>query len=582
MESMKYVYYSFLTALVTILSISKNYAQTCTPNTSVTAIGIYPDTLPTGTVGIAYSETITFVMPLDTLGYDFTNFEIISVSLPIGLNWACNNAGNGCNYDPQVNAYGCVSVYGTPLLAGTYNVAVTALADLTVTSNVPVTFNVYFVVLPANVNTSNDGFSMSGFSGCNPVTVSFTNNHPGLLAYAWDFGNGNLSTSENPSPQVYTTLGNTPVRYKAWSNLDTVNVYTLTNFRINSMSNYGEGFPAFESPDAYYKLYKNGVLINTSSILTNTAVPCSWTASDLLNSSDVFSVEVWESDAQDFGFGSDDLMGSHTLQLTGCAGCGAGSSNINYTITNQVILPVPAYVSADTVRVYPYPNAPNIYFDSLTHTVFTDSTNNTLLWFFNGSPVSSANVGSLVITNTGYYSVVALNTSGCTKSSDSVFAIYCGPTPPPLVAVDGPTYTVANVNNDAVQWYLNGAAIPGATANFLFIGEGGTYVAKITNQYGCVSTTSPQISNLSLGENAANKFYIYPNPNKGIFTLQLKNVSEEISSLELFDVLGRKIWDGKWNQLATQEINIQNLTAGAYNFRIVTNNGAIQKRIVIQ
>jgi hypothetical protein len=579
---MKCLYCSFLLLISTVFICNENYAQTCTPNTSVTAIGIYPDTLPTGTVGATYSETITFVMPTDTLGYNFTNFEIISVSLPIGLNWACNNAGNGCNYNPQVNTYGCVSVYGTPLLAGTYNVAVTALADLTVTSDVPVTFNVYFVVLPANVNSTNDGFSMSGFSGCNPVTVSFTNNHPGLLAYSWDFGNGNLSTSENPNPQVYTSLGNTPVRYKAWSNLDTINVYTLTNFKINAMSNYGEGFPSYETPDAYYKLYKNGVLINTSSVQTNTPVPVIWTASDLLNDVDVFSVEVWESDAQDFGFGGDDLMGSHTLQLTGCVGCGAGSSNINYTITHQVILPVPTFISVDTVRVYPYPNAPNIYFDSLTHTVHTDSVGTTLLWFFNGSPISSPNVGSLVITNTGYYSVVALSASGCTKSSDSVFAIYCGPTPPPLVAVDGPTYTVSNINNDAVQWYLNGSPIPGATANFLFISDGGTYIAKITNQYGCIVTTSPQISNLSLDENNVNQFYIYPNPNKGTFTLQMKEITQEISNMEMFDVLGRKVWEGNWNQLSKQEINIQNLTSGSYNFRINTKNESIQKRIVIQ
>ncbi len=86
------------------------FGQICTIDYSQTQTGIYPDTLPTGYVGQAYNTDVTFVMPLDTLGYDFTNFHIMSVSLPVGLSWQCNNVANNCDYNPQVSQHGCVNI----------------------------------------------------------------------------------------------------------------------------------------------------------------------------------------------------------------------------------------------------------------------------------------------------------------------------------------------------------------------------------------------------------------------------------------------------------------------------------------
>ena len=53
-------------------------AQICNIDYTQTQVGIYPDTLPSATVGLPYNQDITFVMPTDTLGYDFINFHILS------------------------------------------------------------------------------------------------------------------------------------------------------------------------------------------------------------------------------------------------------------------------------------------------------------------------------------------------------------------------------------------------------------------------------------------------------------------------------------------------------------------------
>jgi hypothetical protein len=91
-----------------------------------------------------------------------------------------------------------------------------------------------------------------------------------MLSYLWNFGNGNISLSEHPAPQVYTTPGDYIVHYTAWNNVDTTNVFTLTNVHINSMSNYGNSFPSYENADAYFKLFQNGTLIYQSNIIQPT------------------------------------------------------------------------------------------------------------------------------------------------------------------------------------------------------------------------------------------------------------------------------------------------------------------------
>ncbi len=125
---------SFCRALIFMLLISFTSRQgnaQCIIDSTQTAAGVYPDTLPDATAGQPYSVDITFVMLTDTLGLTIYNYQILSVAgLPVGLNWQCNAAAGGCNYDPSVSVYGCVLVSGTPLVAGTYTMTVTVVADV--------------------------------------------------------------------------------------------------------------------------------------------------------------------------------------------------------------------------------------------------------------------------------------------------------------------------------------------------------------------------------------------------------------------------------------------------------------------
>ena len=120
---------NYILLIVSIFTFTLAGYSQCTIDFTPTQPGIYPDTLPNGMVGQPYSEDITFMMPLDTSGFDFTNFKIVAISgLPFGLNWTCNNAANGCNYNPQDSQFGCMNVNGTAVQPGTYPLDVSLIA----------------------------------------------------------------------------------------------------------------------------------------------------------------------------------------------------------------------------------------------------------------------------------------------------------------------------------------------------------------------------------------------------------------------------------------------------------------------
>jgi hypothetical protein len=572
--------FALITVFCTIFAGGFSFSQICTPNTIYTATGIYPDTMPEGTVSQPYSEDITFVLPTDTSGFDFLNFEIISISLPVGLNWVCNNDANGCNYDPQANIYGCVNVSGTPLLAGDYNITVSVLATLEIVGDIPTTFEVFMRVNPAQTNTTNDGFSMSGFSGCSPITVDFTNNNPGLVQYSWDFGNGNQSSIENPAPQVYTTPGDYIVSYQAWDNLTTVNVYTLTGVTVNGMSDYGETFPSYESADTYYKIFEDGVLFGTSSIIADTDPPVSWTTSNLLDPTKVYTIEIWESDVGEFGFGGDDYMGIHTLNIGGCNGCAAGSANINYSITLQTILPVPLVVSVDTIHVYGAPGVPNIYFDSINHTLFTDSISNDLQWYFEGSPISGATNASLVIENSGAYSLVAISGGGCVAFSDTLDAVYCNQAAP-VITQTGNELSVISVPGNLVQWFLNGTAIPNAVSNTLPISNGGNYTVVLTSSVGCEYESAVYNSTLGISILAKKPFSIYPNPSEGIVYVKVTTAADDFK-INVRDMSGRIVKTINSKEELNGGINLSEYGKGVYLLEVNFSNSQFVERVIIK
>ena len=573
---------NFVAFCLIFLCCILSHAQICSIDYNQTTSGIYPDTLTPGTVGQTYAADVTFVMPLDTLGYDFTNFHILSVALPVGLSWQCNNASSNCDYNPQVSQHGCVHISGTPLLAGQYSIDVTVLADLSIIQGYPFTFQLFMEVLPNTSSVSNNGFDMIGSSGCAPITVNFTNNNPGFASYIWDFGNGNISFSEQPAPQVYVNSGEYIVQYTAYGNQDTTHVYTLSNVHINSMSNYGYSFPSYDNADTYFKLLQNGTLVFQSSIIGDQNPPVQWSTSTNLNPSSTYVIEIWEADdgIGEVLFGGDDYMGSHTISLNGCNSCAAGTSNFNYTINHQIIYPQVQVLAQDTVHVYGFPNTPVIAYDSLNHTLSTSNSGNAFQWYFNGSPISGSTNQSHLVIQSGIYQVLAINSSGCATISDTLTAVFCNPLVHPSIQLtSSDELTVTNYPFDSnIQWYQNGIEIPNEENDTLQISSGGSYHVVLTDFFGCLYETAVFPFNVSLSEKELMSWECYPNPASNEIHIQIEDylIGAEVS---IVDLNGRQVKKEALNDLDTI-IDIQSLSNGSYIIELNKRGIKDQKKMV--
>ncbi len=129
---MKKIFYLFFLGIL----ISSAVVAQCTPNSSLTATGFYPSTLPDAVAGVPYSQVVQFKIPSDTSLFTITA-EVTSAKLnaltglPSGFTSVCNIVN--CTYNG--GAVGCVTISGTAQnnQVAAYNVT----ASLTITGNIP-------------------------------------------------------------------------------------------------------------------------------------------------------------------------------------------------------------------------------------------------------------------------------------------------------------------------------------------------------------------------------------------------------------------------------------------------------------
>ncbi|TAE63210.1 MAG: T9SS C-terminal target domain-containing protein, partial [Flavobacteriia bacterium] len=74
-----------------------------------------------------------------------------------------------------------------------------------------------------------------------------------------------------------------------------------------------------------------------------------------------------------------------------------------------------------------------------------------------------------------------------------------------------------------------------------------------------------------------------PNPNKGVFSIQLSEVMDNYSVI-IIDALGREIFNAEYNQTAdlVQNIELDNTLSGMYFVTIQSKGAQITKKIIIE
>jgi gliding motility-associated-like protein len=169
--------------------------------------------------------------------------------------------------------------------------------------------------------------------------------------------------------------------------------------------------------------------------------------------------------------------GSYTVRVTNSSGC-------------QSVVSASAAVTVNALPATPIITAsgPTIFCDGGNITL-TSSPGTTYLWS------TGATTASIIVTNTGSYSVQVTNTNGCQSAPSAATTVTVNTSPvTPIIAAGGPTTfcdggSVTLTSNPGTSYlWSNGAITPTIDVNL-----SGSYSVRVSNANGCQSALSVPI-----------------------------------------------------------------------------------------
>ncbi len=246
----------------------------------------------------------------------------------------------------------------------------------------------------------------------------------------------------------------------------------------------------------------------------------------------------------------------------------------NYTVTAYNMYNCSAVSTVQTITVdNPVanitPSGPTTFCqgDSVTLTV---NANNSYLWN------TSASSQSILVNQSGTYSVVITDALGCTDSALSVVTVNPNP-PTPTITVNSGNFVSSAITGN--QWYLNGVLIAGATGQTYTFTQNGVYTVVVTNGNGCsVSSASFNMTSIGLAEVQTNgQVSIYPNPFSALTNIQFNDVQKN-TVIKITDVTGREIknLEQEIQNVNTTVIDMTGYAKGVYFVNIINDKREIK------
>jgi hypothetical protein len=186
----------------------------------------------------------------------------------------------------------------------------------------------------------------------------------------------------------------------------------------------------------------------------------------------------------------------------------------------------------------------------------------------------------LPVMNTGKgYKIRVLSSDPALHSNEYSIAISCAKPPKPTISqASNADFTAATLTSSAApasgtyQWFNNGTAIAGATAQSYTTSEVGSYTVSISVS-DCQTVSDPFVIVITANESSAlNEFILYPNPVKDWFTLSLSKWKGK-KNVVIYQSSGKVITTQETNgeQLA---INATDYPPGVYFIKVTTAHAA--------
>jgi len=266
--------------------------------------------------------------------------------------------------------------------------------------------------------------------------------------------------------------------------------------------------------------------------------------------------------------------GTYTLNVTDNNGCRASSSIITISETPAV------FASAAT-------NANIICYGDNVGLVSCRVNGGTLPYSYLWSPGGNTDY-SVANLSGGTYTITVTDANGCISSASTTIT-----QPSPITIVKDSTADLKACTGSA--WVVVNGGIPpytylwspgGNTSYYLYDQCGGTYCCTVTDGQGCTKSVCIRVTSPTGIDNVADNsgsVTVYPNPNNGEFTIESTVVSSQWS-VEVYNILGEKVYSQLSTQNSQLTINISNQPNGVYLYRVLTENGNLlgEGKIIIQ
>ncbi len=486
-------------------------------------------------VNVAGAPTVGFSTSVNGPSASFTNTSVGATSYV----WNFGDGSNSTQVNPTHN-YANDGVYNVVLTAT--NSCGSSIIEHSVTISTPPTA----------------GFSYNG-TGCAPFTVVFTNtSSSNATSYAWDFPGGNPPTSTAANP---TATWNTPGVY----------IVTLTASNASGSSTSTGTITVGAAPTAGFTYQIGGLTAIFSNSSTN---------------GDSYS---W-----DFGDGSIpgtsanpshtyDHVGTYMVSLTVTNEC--GSATVTQTVIIQGAAPVPAISANNTESCLPF------------STQFMDqSTGNPTAWswtFQGGTPSTSTNPNpSVSYSAAGTYDVVLTVTNifgTATQSFPAYITVLAAPVAGFSFVANQLTVSFASTSQNATSYAWNFGDGTNSTAQdpAHTYSNPGTYTVSLAVSNNCGTAIFEQTIVLTSATTELSwieGFRLFPNPNTGLFTVDMKGIPQEEVEFTLFNALGQQmhretadfsagslLYSFQYGQLAT----------GIYTLRVQAEGQAMYVKVIV-
>ncbi len=563
---------------------------------------IFLSEAPTGRVGEAYDGTISFRLPKSTdpvaevdpntaPGISLDKITIKSISnLPPGLAWEANQL----EFNVREETDGCMRFCGNPLQPGIYLVEVVIEARVLII-NQTTFFSFPIEILPAESTT--EGFSLINRTGCDQVETSFVNNISSEgregFQYSWDFGNGQISTEENPGSQQYDEPGTYQVRYQAV--IDTGN-FILTKATLKEV----DCTDILGRPDLRLKIFDpNDEEIYTSVVFDNAEVPLTIEI-NLPIDTGTYRLQVID---EDTGIGGDANCGEVNFSQSAVGTLTAKDFEVELELFNLI----DTIISTDTITVFEGPMAPEIQSDNIDmeamcvgDTVVLQTDIGPGQWYRNGIPVA-AEAMNLSVAETGDYWFVYTNAFGCQATSESYSVLFNDLPAAPVFTENENLLELFDQDqlpeSYSLAWQLDGAFIPDANELSWCANASGRYQLLLTdndsgcsNSYGQQVNYDPSVQNCNLTsvqneQTGIQNLSVFPNPTKDLLNLDLDFTIPNELRLFVLDLHGRVI---HMRQISGNSpgyratIDLQTFPSGIYLLRMEVDGFSETRKIVKQ